>query len=117
MKNARNKAREEEYCLVLSTAPEMETARRLAHLLVEGRWVACANLLPVAASIYRWEGKVEESSEVLLLMKTVRSRVEGLLAEIRRLHPYECPEGIVLPIESGLASYFEWIQVSTKPEI
>jgi periplasmic divalent cation tolerance protein len=103
---------EEEYCLVLSTAPEMETARRLAYLLVEGRWAACVNLLPVAGSIYRWEGKVEESSEVLLLMKTRREKAGELLEELRRAHPYECPEGVVVAIEGGLGEYLTWIGAS-----
>lgn len=106
---------EEEYCLVLSTAPEMETARRLAFLLVEGRWAACVNLLPVAASIYRWQGKVEESSEVMMMMKTTRGKAQELMEELRRAHPYECPEGVVVGIEGGLAEYLKWIGASIEP--
>ncbi len=98
-----------EFRLILSTAPDHATAKNIATALVTKRLVACVNLLPHIESIYQWQGKVESASEVLLVMKTTATHADAALAELRRLHPYEVPEGIVLPITAGLEAYLGWI--------
>jgi periplasmic divalent cation tolerance protein len=101
--------------VVLLAAPPRR-ARALARALVERRLAACVNLLPGAGSVYRWKGRVEEVRETLLLAKTTASRAAALLAAVAELHPYEVPEGILLPAEGGLAPYLAWVAEETRPE-
>lgn len=96
--------------LVLSTAPDIAVARQLASALVEERLAACVSLLPGLESTYRWQGKTETSAEILLLIKTAEEKVEVLLARLPQLHPYEVPEALVFPVESGLAAYLAWVR-------
>jgi periplasmic divalent cation tolerance protein len=98
----------EELLLVLSTFPDVETARRIAHTLVEERLAACVNVLPQIESIYRWQGKVEQSAEALCLIKTSIGRYQGLEDRIKALHPYEVPEIIAINLASGLPAYLNW---------
>ena len=95
--------------LILCTCPDGDTARRLAESLVGERLAACVNLLPGLTSVYRWEGRIQHDSEVLLLIKTVEARVEPLAERLRQLHPYEVPEIIALPIVSGASDYLNWV--------
>lgn len=100
------------YQVILSTAPDVEVARRIASELVERRLAACVNLVPAMESIYRWQGKVETSQEVLLVIKTSRLKQTKLLEALTELHPYDTPEGIALPIAAGLEKYLAWIGTS-----
>ena len=100
--------------VVYVTAPSAEEARMLARVLVDERLAACVNLLPVE-SVYRWEGKVEEAAEALLVIKTRRARLDALAARVRALHPYAVPEIIALPVVSGWPPYLQWIVDETKP--
>ncbi len=100
--------------LVLTTTGSENEARKIAKTLVERRLAACVNLVPRIKSIYRWEGKVEEAEEYLLLIKTARAREEQVRAAIRKLHSYELPECIVIPIESGSAEYLQWLSDSVE---
>lgn len=95
--------------VVLTTAGSFEEARRLSNALVEERLAACATLIPKVESIYRWEGKIENSSEVLILLKTNADTVALLEARLRELHSYQTPEFLVLPVESGSAAYMAWL--------
>jgi periplasmic divalent cation tolerance protein len=99
----------EEARVVLITAPDVETASRLARALVEERLAACVNLVPGIRSIYRWEGEVSEDAEVLLLAKTRADRCDALAARIEALHPYELPEVVALPVASGSVRYLAWV--------
>ncbi len=105
----------EEALLVLSTFPDVETARRISRQLVEERCAACANLLPAVDSIYWWEGKVESGNETLVFFKTSAARYEALETTLRQLHPYEVPEIIALPLAAGLPEYLEWVAKSCAP--
>jgi periplasmic divalent cation tolerance protein len=99
--------------LVLTTAPDVETARGLAHGLVERRFAACVNVLPGATSVYRWEGAVQEEAEVLLVIKTRAARlaeVEELLAEH---HPYDVPELVALEPAHVERAYLDWLLQET----
>jgi len=99
--------------VVLVTAPTPERAAELARTLVEERLAACGNVVPGLRSIYRWEGKVQDDAEALLLLKTTRARFEALRDRVLALHPYQVPEVIALPVEAGSAKYLEWIAAET----
>ena len=98
--------------LVLSTAGSESEARKIAQTLVERRLAACVNIVPKIHSVYRWEGRVEQAEEYLLLIKTVKAREEQVWAAICELHSYELPECIVIQIESGSAEYLKWVEDS-----
>jgi periplasmic divalent cation tolerance protein len=98
-----------DYRLLLSTAGTREEAQLIARALVERRLAACANIVGPIESVYRWKGEVEESQEFLLLIKTTADLFPKIQGAIRKLHSYEVPELIQLPIETGLPSYLKWI--------
>lgn len=100
--------------VVLVTCPSPEKAAEIARALVEERLAACGNVVPAVRSIYRWEGKVQEDAEALLILKSARDRFEALRARVLALHPYEVPEVIALPVEAGHALYLDWIEASTR---
>jgi periplasmic divalent cation tolerance protein len=102
-----------EKIVVLVTCGSAKEARKIARALVEHRLAACANILasPVQ-SIYRWKGSVESANEFLLIIKTTKSRFPKLKAEVKRLHSYDVPEIIALPIASGATNYLAWISDS-----
>jgi periplasmic divalent cation tolerance protein len=99
--------------VVLVTAPTPERAAEIARAVVEERLAACGNVVPGLRSIYRWEGKVQEDAEALLVLKTTRARFEALRDRVLALHPYEVPEVIALPVEAGSARYLAWIGAET----
>jgi periplasmic divalent cation tolerance protein len=95
--------------VVLTTCESEDEAGRIARFLVEKRVAACVNILPKARSIYRWKGAVEDAQEFLLLIKTRRDIFETLRAELSKIHSYEIPEIIALPVVDGSESYLGWI--------
>jgi len=99
--------------VVLVTAPDAERAAAIARALVEERLAACGNVLPAIRSIYRWEGKLQDDAEALLVLKTTRARFPALRDRVLALHPYEVPEVIALPVEAGSAAYLGWIAGET----
>jgi periplasmic divalent cation tolerance protein len=99
--------------LVFTTLPTSDAAVTLARTLVEERLAACANILPAVRSIYRWQGKLQDENEVLLLLKTRSDQLERLKARILELHPYEVPEMLAVPVEAGYSGYLEWIAAET----
>ncbi|MEJ2691871.1 MAG: divalent-cation tolerance protein CutA [Candidatus Thiodiazotropha sp.] len=103
--------------LILTTAPDQETARLLAKSLVEQRLAACVNILPQATSIYEWKGKVELSDESLLLIKSTRQNYPAVEEALREQHPYELPEIIAVPVEQGLQDYLDWVERCTDTDI
>lgn len=103
-------------CLVvLVTAPDLETARRLARAALECRAAACANLVPGLESHYWWQGKLETSAEVLLIFKTTRRRLGALEKAVAQLHPYDTPEILALPVRAGAEKYLRWLTDETQP--
>lgn len=96
--------------LVLVTCGSAGEARRIARALVERRLAACVNVAgaPVE-SVYRWKGKVERAKEVMLVIKSSRARFRALQAQVKRLHSYDVPEIIALPIVAGSREYLAWI--------
>jgi periplasmic divalent cation tolerance protein len=101
--------------VALVTAPDPETAARIARTLIEERLAACVNLVPGVRSIYRWEGSVQEEAETLLIVKTRAGRAEALEARVRALHPYELPEVLRLAAAGGSAPYLAWVLGETAP--
>jgi periplasmic divalent cation tolerance protein len=95
--------------VVLVTTPSAEKAAALARTLVEERLAACANIVPGLRSIYRWEGRVQDDAEALLIIKTLRARFERLRERVVALHEYSCPEVIALDIVDGHEPYLRWI--------
>ena len=105
--------RSDKYRGVLVTAPKITGARKLAKLVLEERLAACVNIVRGVESHYWWEGKVCRDAEVLLVMKTAKARLKALEEQVLAAHPYDTPEFVVLPIESGSKRYLDWISTST----
>ena len=99
--------------VVLTTLPNAEAAAELGRSVVGEKLAACANILPALRSIYRWQGKIQDDNEVLVLLKTHRRHYERLKARILQLHPYDVPEVISLPVEQGHQAYLDWIARET----
>jgi periplasmic divalent cation tolerance protein len=100
--------------VVLVTVPSAQVAEQIAVRLVERKLAACVSILPAVQSVYRWEGKVHQETELLLLVKTRLALFEDhLLPAITEIHPYKVPEIIALPIQAGLPNYLEWINQET----
>ena len=98
-----------EYCLVLSTCPNQESAESIAMMLVEKKLAACVNIVPGLISVYEWQGKIEKSQEYLLIAKTKSTAFQAVESAILERHPYELPEIISIPLNNGLANYLSWI--------
>jgi periplasmic divalent cation tolerance protein len=100
---------------VFCTCGSEEEGVRIARLLVEGRLAACASLIPGVRSIYHWQGAVEDSAEVLLVIKTRRQLFESLRKAIEGAHSYQTPEIIAVPVVDGAPAYLEWLDHETHP--
>ena len=103
-----------DFVVVLTTLPIEGDIEKLASQLVEERLAACVNILPAMRSIYRWKGAVERADERQIVIKTTRARLSALETRLRELHPYDLPEFVVLPIDSGSADYLSWLSDSTS---
>jgi periplasmic divalent cation tolerance protein len=101
--------------LVLCNTPDAECAARIAHALVEQGLAACVNILAPCHSVYRWQGKIEEATEIPLLIKTTALAYPALEEHLRELHPYEVPEIIAVPLAAGLPAYLAWVTEETRP--
>jgi periplasmic divalent cation tolerance protein len=108
MKSAAN------FSIALVTAPDLKTARALAKAALSARLVACANLIPKIESHYRWQGKIESSAEVLLVLKTTKSKLAALEKLVLAKHPYDTPEFLVLPLNDGSRKYLDWLTTSCR---
>uniref|UniRef100_A0A183CMS5 Protein CutA n=1 Tax=Globodera pallida TaxID=36090 RepID=A0A183CMS5_GLOPA len=95
--------------VVYVTVPSMEIGKRIAHALVRSRLAACVNIVPQLTSIYEWKGKVQEDAESMLIIKTGQERLEQLRELVMKLHPYEVPEFVALPVEYGSEPYLRWV--------
>ena len=91
------------------TAPNLKIGRALARAALQARLIACANLIPKIESYYWWQGKIESASEVLLVLKTQKSKLAALEKLILARHPYDTPEFIVLPLSAGNKKYLDWL--------
>jgi periplasmic divalent cation tolerance protein len=105
----------EDAIIVFMTASNGEEATRLADLLIGAHLAACVQILPEMESVYRWEGKIERQSEVLLIAKTTAAKLAELDREVRALHSYETPEIVAVPIVAGSNAYLDWLIASLEP--
>jgi periplasmic divalent cation tolerance protein len=102
--------------VVLVTCGSAKEARKIARAVVEQRIAACVNIVATPVqSVYRWKGKVESAKEFLLIIKTTKARFAALQDAVKRLHSYDVPEIIALPIAAGAATYLIWIAESVAP--
>jgi len=92
--------------------PDREAAELIANTLVAEKLAACVNILPGVTSVYRWQGAIEQSEELLLIIKTSQTVWPMLEAQIQALHPYELPEIVAVPIKTGEAEYIQWLENS-----
>lgn len=102
--------------LVCSNVPDLECAKKLARHLLEQHLVACVNILPAVHSMYRWQGVLEEASEVVLQIKTTQARYAEVEAAIKAIHPYEVPEIIAFPVTEGASAYLGWVRQETNKD-
>jgi periplasmic divalent cation tolerance protein len=100
--------------VALVTCGSEEEATKIANLLVEEHLAACVNIIPPVRSLYRWEGKIWDEREWILIIKTQKKRFEELEKKVKSLHSYSVPEIIGLPVVEGSASYLKWLEEMTK---
>ncbi|MFO0724783.1 MAG: divalent-cation tolerance protein CutA [Myxococcota bacterium] len=102
--------------LVLVTAP-VDKADGLARALVERRLAACVNLVGPIRSVYRWDGRVTEDPEILMVVKSTQRQYDALEAEVRALHPYQVPEVLAIDVARGSHPYLAWLSGAVGPEV
>ena len=100
------------YTIVFVTVPNKKEAKKIADIILKEKLVACVNIINKLESIYWWQGKIEKSNELLLIMKTKTSLSKELIKKIKSIHTYEVPEIIFLPITAGNTDYLKWIDDS-----
>ena len=100
---------------VLTNLPDSESAFNVARTVVERRLAACANVMAPATSFFRWQGRLDEATEVPVLFKTTADRYPELERAIRELHPYDLPEIIAFDVARGLPAYMGWVEAECKP--
>ncbi len=105
---------DQRFVVVLTTVPADLDAEPLAARLVEEKLAACVNILPVMRSVYRWKQAVESADERQLVIKTTAACLTPLEELIRKIHPYEVPEFVVIPLVGGSATYLSWLSESTR---
>ena len=101
-------------CLVYVTAGNAAEAEKIASVIVEERLAACANILGQITSIFRWEGQLQNESEVALILKSQPRLIENLTARVIELHSYDCPCVVALPITGGNPNFLRWIFEETS---
>jgi periplasmic divalent cation tolerance protein len=100
--------------VIISTADTMDLAEKVASTIVKESLAACVNIVPGIRSIYRWEGKVCDDAELLLLIKSSEDNFESVRSRIRQLHTYDTPEVIAVPIGAGDPDYLNWLHAQLK---
>jgi periplasmic divalent cation tolerance protein len=95
--------------VILVTAPDREVALDLARKLVANGLAACGNVVPGITSVFRWEGRIQEDPEALLILKVHEPQVPEVIRRIPELHPYDVPEVLVLGVEAGFQPYLDWV--------
>ena len=104
------------YCTVQCTAANKEEAVKIAKSLVKKKLIACCNIIPEVISVYKWKNKMHEDNEVLMIMKTETELFGHIETEIKKLHSYDVPEIICIPIVNGSQDYLDWVDEQTKDE-
>ncbi len=102
-------------CVVLVTFPSSELASTIGRALIEERLAACVTLIPAVRSIFRWQDKITEDTEVLAIFKTTNAVAPALVERVSQLHPYDVPEALIVPAHGGLPAYLAWVAASVSP--
>lgn len=102
------------YIIVMVTTPSKQEAEKIAQRLLDAELIACANIIGPVSSIFHWSGKVEKPEEYMTLMKSRRDLFEKLEEYVKKLHSYEVPEILALPIVEGSKAYLEWLESCLK---
>lgn len=102
------------FAIVLVTAPDLKAARTLANAALRAKLIACANLVPNVESHYRWYGKIESGTEVLIIFKTAKVNLSALEKLVLSKHPYDTPEYLVLSVKAGSRRYLDWLAASCR---
>ncbi len=105
-----------EALIVFTTFAHEEDAARVSRVLLDERLIACANLLPGARSLYRWEGETKDEREIVVLMKTRKQDWAALLSRLHELHPYQTPECVAVRIAAGAPRYMAWLEAQLSGE-
>ena len=100
--------------LIFVTAPDAEVARTLARAILEARLAACVNIIPSLESHYWWQGKLDQSAEVLMVIKTTKAKLKALENLVMEGHPYDTPEFVAFPASSVSKKYMAWVRASVK---
>ena len=101
------------FALLYITTPSEAEAKKIARALLDERLIASANIIPGAVSLYRWQGKLEDTEECVLIAKTREKMANKAVQRAERLHSYECPGILVLPVQDGSQTYLDWIAGET----
>lgn len=101
------------FIIILITAGSEEEGKKIAESLVTHRLAACSNIVPSVKSIFFWEGKTDQASEVLLIVKSKRALLEKIIEHVKEIHSYKVPEIIALPLIGGSDDYLQWIEDNT----
>jgi periplasmic divalent cation tolerance protein len=105
-----------ENIVVFITAANEEEGGRLAKLLLERRLAACVSLLPSARSFFWWEGRIDEQTETVMIVKSRRQALPQLIETVQKHHSYSVPEIIALPIIGGAENYLTWLATEVRPQ-
>ena len=103
---------ENKYCLIYTTGDSKENLEEIAASLLEKELIACANIFPNIGSIYKWENKVENSTEIAMVLKTKKEKFREVEEEIIKLHSYDCPAILEIPISQISQTYSKWLEES-----
>ena len=104
---------EQDVVMVMTNAPDLLLAKRIAHLLIEEQLAACVNIGTPMLSVYSWKGEIEGAEEIPMIIKTTVNKQHAMIERLVELHPYDIPEAIVLPAVGGYAPYLDWVRSLT----
>lgn len=96
------------------TTPNKSTAKKIAKTLIQEKLIACANILPGMNSIYRWQGKIEQAHECILILKSHKKMTTKITQRVKQLHPYQVPCVLSFSVASGNADYLQWLEMCLK---
>lgn len=101
---------------VYMTIGSLEESRRIGEVLVKGRLAACVNIIDNMRSLYVWNGELQDDRETVLIAKTTEDRLPDLVETVKRLHSYDCPCIVALPVQGGASDFIDWVRASVRPE-
>ncbi|MFQ5640221.1 MAG: divalent-cation tolerance protein CutA [bacterium] len=105
-----------ERIVVFVTCGSEEEAKKISRELLDAQLIACANVVPSVLSIFRWQGKIDEESEVLIVIKSVKTNLAQIVTKVKAMHSYDVPEIIAMPIIGGSDDYLRWVDNETMPD-